>query len=112
LDPLRPSSAITTPYKLFADPLAFMPRCKEEERSKDDHTSLKSTGLLTLAKPMFSASTPFDGISFLSIKKYAPPPDPKKSAEKTHLVTGGNICLMLEQFEQQQQAHPAIRFGV
>jgi hypothetical protein len=38
------------------------------------------------------------------------PPTKKKSAEKTHLVTGGNICLMLDQFEQQ--AYPAIRFGV
>jgi hypothetical protein len=40
------------------------------------------------------------------------PPTQKKSAEKTHLVTGGNICLMLEQSEQQQQAYSAIRFGV
>jgi hypothetical protein len=39
------------------------------------------------------------------------PPTQKKSAEKTHLVTGGSICLMLEQFEQQQQVYPDTRFG-
>jgi len=37
------------------------------------------------------------------------PPTPKKSAEKTHLVTGGNICLMLEQFEQQQTSVPSYK---